>query len=98
MWASIDAEGGLRSGHRVEGVVSPSAGVYEITFEQAVEECALTATAHGSEPTMVTIEVDRREERRATVYTFGTDARDGGAGPRAAAFAVAAFCSEGPKK
>jgi hypothetical protein len=99
MWASIDAEGGLRSGHRVEGVISPSTGVYEIVFEGPLEGCSLTATPRGSEPVMVSIEVDHREDRRrATVYTFGLDAKDGGAGPRATAFDINAVCSESPKK
>jgi hypothetical protein len=92
MWASIDAEGGLRSAHRVERVVSPSTGVYEITFERALEGCALTATPHGAEPAMASIEVDRREERRVTVYTFGMDAKEGGAGPRSVAFDIATLC------
>ncbi len=94
MWASIDAEGGMHSGHRVEGVVSPETGAYEITFERALEGCALTATPHGAEPTMVSIEVDRREERRATVYIFGMDAKDGDAAPRARAFDISALCPE----
>jgi hypothetical protein len=93
MWASIDAEGGLRSGHRVESVASPSTGIYEIVFERAIEGCALTATPHGSEPAMASIEVDRREERRATVYTFGMDAKDG-AGPRSIALDISALCPE----
>jgi hypothetical protein len=100
LFAVVNSDGSIYKQKGVNGLTKPDTGVYDITFNRSIDDCAVVATV-GGHRTGPTTWTDPPDQGAATVRTFGQVAEviilgnNGSYGlsiRRDFGFHVAAFC------